>query len=938
MIRRWAFALLLCISAAHAQTPLGADVEIFGDIPEAAKKAPDVIRPAANLLLNIFGGRRRATAEVRAKVEGMEHTLRFHDGRQMRGKLLNLTKDEITWSRIDVSEPLRFGRGDVRRITLSGNADSGDAQMFVQAAATEKKPEPTSLASVKLAGSDWLHGEVSSADGQTFSIQLPGSAIFTVAREKIGWLYYGKEAVTGFGMDMASVDAWTVSGGPVEDAKEGRLRFTKNTHVAKSMLPPKRFEVSFELPVAEKAGTTALWLQPYTPRPNSYTTGTVVLTFREKEIERCIYEAGFKREKTSIPADAPAATDGWNRFRIFYDGVDRKISVLRNGKKVGEWALAEEGKQNRVQIRGLCFNRDDRGDLLIGKFRLQPWDGDFTALDKQFEGDRLALPATPTEGGMVTAIVGKTLTFSGVEKELKSGTMITLGEPGAGLADADALLIFGPSGEVSAADLAIQEGKATFRTHFAPQMEMEVARLATIAFVRKGAEPAISDVLVFKNGDELPGKLLVTTSGGALTWRTPAGFEVTIQPERVAGVRFAVAPLATVKPKVAVEAVEKVAASATMELRNGDRLAGELVSVSSEAVRFKHAILGERDIARLALWNYFVGPVLDGTSGWLDIDPEASSGGRVSTPDHWITLDGAFFTRQGISSSGEYSYLSRSGVKLPPRFEMRCEAVAFGENEPYFSLSLASKNGSNQLNLSFSYGELNIHGYSQRGNGRSFSAEVPTKDKFGDSKRRFVRLFVDSEKGSATIMCEGIILKKLGARKEEAMTGLGHTLSFYSYSGYSPTRLSNIWVGPWNGEVPETAKEPAASVALSNGDIASGEVRTMSGGKAIIATDVGEFELPMERIVTIEFGGVPSAEKAAGRVRLRDGSVVHVSEFRWEADTLSAKSAILGDVRFAATEIAELILAPAALRLPVGPLPVKAAPKPDNAKLEVVPQ
>lgn len=924
-----AITLLLTIPAAPAQNRLRADVDIFGDVAET-KKAPDVIRPVANLLLNIFGRKSRTVGEAKvAKVEGMEHTLRFHDGRQMRGKLLELTKTEIIWSRVDVTEPLRFGRGDVRRVTLSG-VETGDAQMFNQSSATEKKPEPTSLATVKLAGADWLHGEVSSADGQTFSIQLPDSASFSVSREKIGWLYYGKEAVTGFGLELANVEAWTVAGGPVEDAKDGRLRFTKNQFVAKSMVPPKRFEVAFEVPVSAKGSPIGLWFQPYSPRPNSYTTGTVQLTLGESEIERCIYDMGFKREKLTIGADAPPATDGWHRFRIFYDGLDRKVSVLRNGKKVGEWALADEEKQNRVQIRGLCFNRGDQDDLLIGKFRLIPWDGDFAALDKPADGDRLSLPATPAENGKLTAIAGKTLTFSGAEKELKSGTMLTLGEAGAGLADADTLLIFGKSGELSAANLAIKDGKATFRTNFAPQVEVEAGRLATIAFIRKGGEPVVSDVLVFKNGDELPGKLVETANGAALKWRTPTGVEVTIQPDRVAGIRFSVPPIIRkpITPQSVKDEPAQVAkaapAAATLELRNGDRIPGELVSMSAENMRFKHSILGERDITRTALWNYFTGPVLDGTADWMDIDP--NSGGRVATPDRWISLDGAFYTRQGVNNSNEYSYLSRSGMKPLTRYEMRCEAQAFGDNEPYFSISLGSKSGNSQLNLSFSYGELNIHGYSQRGNSRSFSSEVALRDKFADSKRRFVRLFVDSEKGSTTIMCEGLILKKLGGRKEESMTGLGASMSFYSYGSYSPTRLSGIWIGPWNGDLPDAAKEPAPSVALSNGDVAIGEVRTVASGRATLATDVGEFELPLERITTVEFGGVPSTEKAIGRVRLRDGSVLHVSEFRWEADALSAKSAILGDVKFSAAEVSELILSPSALRLVAAPPPKKVEP------------
>ena len=69
-----AITLLLTIPAAPAQNRLRADADIFGDVAET-KKAPDVIRPAANLLLNIFGRKSRTVGEAKVgKVEGMEHT------------------------------------------------------------------------------------------------------------------------------------------------------------------------------------------------------------------------------------------------------------------------------------------------------------------------------------------------------------------------------------------------------------------------------------------------------------------------------------------------------------------------------------------------------------------------------------------------------------------------------------------------------------------------------------------------------------------------------------------------------------------------------------------------------------------------------------------------------------------------------------------------
>ena len=928
-----AAALLLAVATATpAQTPLGADVEIFGDDPApVSAPAPDLIRPAANLLMGLFGARRRAATPAEPKnatVPGMEQLIVFQDGRQMRGKLLEIAGKEVVWSRPDISQPLRFGRADVRRISLSGLTpiDDGSVQIFATASKSDSEPEPTSDGTVQFGGADWLHGEISSADGQSFGIQLPNSAKFAVSRGKIAWISFGKTPVTGFGLNMATVESWTMSGEGVEDAKDGRLLFKKNYFVGKTMNPPKRFEVSFELPVGKADETVAyLWLQPYQPRPNNYSNGTQSFGFGQNEIRRKFIDNGngIKDEKSAIPADAPAAVGGWNRFRVLYDGVDRKVAIVRNGKKIGEWKLGDDKLERPV--RGLCFNGENRTDMLLGNVLFRPWDGDLSALDKVIEGDRLAIPGSPTEGGEVTAITGKTIRFSGADKELKTGAFLALSEPGGTLTSGDATLSFDRNGELSVADLEIRAEKARFRTNFAPKLEIETKLLGTILFQKKISQ-AVGDILVFKNGDELPGKLIATNNGAALKWKTPSGFEVDIQPERVAGVRFSVKPPAPpVAPKPATDPTDvakpPIATLATLELKNGDRLPGELVSLEKDALRFKHKTIGEREIPRSLLWSYFPSLVTEGAARWLDSDPEST--GRRSTVDRWITVDGAYFARVNSPSSNEYAYLSRSGMKLPPRYEIRCTAVSM-TGEPYFTLSLTSAKSTSNLNMSFSSGEMNINGYSQRTNGRSFSVEVPLRDKFKmSSNLRTMRVFVDSEKGTTAIMLNGILVKKLGSKKEEVLPGLGDSISFSSYSSYSATKLSNLWIGPWNGEVPNAADPASGSVALKNGDVTPGNVLSLRDGKVVVATDVGEFEMPMERIVGIEFGGAPAPIKTAGRIRLRDGAVLNVDEFHFEADGIAGKSPVLGELKFATADVAELVLAPQPARFPSSPAPKK---------------
>jgi hypothetical protein len=190
-----------------------------------------------------------------------------------------------------------------------------------------------------------------------------------------------------------------------------------------------------------------------------------------------------------------------------------------------------------------------------------------------------------------------------------------------------------------------------------------------------------------------------------------------------------------------------------------------------------------------------------------------------------------------------------------------------------------------------------------------------------------MRLLVDSENGTVAVLLDGVLLKKLGTRKEDTFVNLGHTISFSTYSGYGATKLSNFWIGPWNGEVPGPGVSDGGSISLANGDVAVGKVLGMNEGKMKVETDVGEFELPINRISGIEFGGQPSPAKAEGRIRLKDGSIFHVDEFKWDGVSFSAKSAVLGDLKFAAADMAELILGPSPIRFPSAPVPPDAEKK-----------
>jgi hypothetical protein len=128
--------------------------------------------------------------------------------------------------------------------------------------------------------------------------------------------------------------------------------------------------------------------------------------------------------------------------------------------------------------------------------------------------------------------------------------------------------------------------------------------------------------------------------------------------------------------------------------------------------------------------------------------------------------------------------------------------------------------------------------------------------------------------------------------------------------GGLPTVFSNLWIGPWSGELPRAGGVADATTALTNGDVAPGVPQAMHEGKFSLETELGALEVPLENVVAVEFGGKLLPERAAARIRLADGTAVNVDAFNWDGRELTAHSATLGDLHLPGGVASELIFDP----------------------------
>ena len=128
--------------------------------------------------------------------------------------------------------------------------------------------------------------------------------------------------------------------------------------------------------------------------------------------------------------------------------------------------------------------------------------------------------------------------------------------------------------------------------------------------------------------------------------------------------------------------------------------------------------------------------------------------------------------------------------------------------------------------------------------------------------------------------------------------------------------FSNLWVAPWNGQLPGTGPAPAAaadSVLLANGDETQGTVGQGTPEMVQIESAVGPLDVPVSRLTMVEFGQRPAENQEGVRLRLTDRSVISVSAYRIENDVLIGQSAVLGEIKVPLAAVQEIVFGRLAL-------------------------
>ena len=914
--------------------------------------------PARNqIAIQANAVRRAADVEPAGKTDPEEpdptgpQVLEFADGNTVHGVLEGLDPDhrDLRWRRDDCSGTLSFSFPEIRRINFT----------------PPSLLPPSGHATIKFTGSDWLTADLVELVDRDIELQLPDGSRLSVDRDQVEWIYLSKNAAPECYDGPTSLAGWSSGGG--WNYRDGALRASGPTVVGRNFesLPDK---VDYQLDIDQGSIVDAFTIVLHGSSVLGAPQGenTIQLQFLgahlqmyaqvngSMQVQNIEELPGVNLSNSNGPDQAPfSALKGEVdphpkpfQLRILEDRTAGRLIIYVNGVKSKEWSIdkRKEG-ENRGCLTFQPMSWNSSSDQLISRVRVLPWDGRLPDEDGKdsppSEVDQVWLADGTVKSGRLEDSGGES-----VKLRTSSDEVIVLPRADISLLrfarvndppDEDppvARVILAHRGEFDVSAISFRDGKFVGQSDFSTAIPLSPSILRSLEFSRRTVPNTDAvDEMVFRNGDRIRGSLTGAGAGAKLRWRTTNGGDsVEFEPARIAGVLLA-------PPSAAGADFQNK--DVTIRCRNGDLLTAKKVLLEKDQLAFETQQAGALSISRNAIRAVYF--PMDGKAGVLSglvgasllesapselsaaytrtEKPKRNSPPRLGEP--WRYFNGAFTLLPGAYRSGS--------LRLGPQFDSMPQSVevSFDVTAPREPLAFAVQLFSTEQNsgylLQFQPQEVNIYDMQpiQRA-GRVPQQEFQFNGKINEAAHeRHVRLLAERSAGKVTILVDGVVLGQFGKPNPAHPRNLGTGITLVPQAGM-PCTLSNFWVGPWNGRMPETSapSKPNTtpdSVLLANGDETRGVIRGFGPQGVKLDCDAGPINLPADRVVMMEFGG--SAEVSTASTRLRFGSlgIVSTKSYQIENGQVVLSTELAGTLHLPLSDLREIVLAAAPAENPQTP-------------------
>lgn len=856
------------------------------------------------------------------------HVLEFADGSVLHGTVAGISGATITVRRSDASAPLAFPDKTIRRIILDHEPDP-DA--------------PALHATVQFVSGDWMVADVIAIRDSRADLRLASGQRLSVDRSQLDWIYLAEGSAPDVFQGPDSLDGWTSNGSWA--FKNGALQCTQMGNIGRSFqVMPEQMDLEFEMARGEvqRNFMVSLNFSASGPAPerqkNVNRNAWAQVRFNEGQLY--IYCAnGNQNVNHSVEiskAVQEAGGKGVARYRILFDRCRAgRLAVFINDRKVADQKVPQmpAGVWNgTMYFQPMRWSTD--ADWTISKIRLSPWDGQLPRESGRPAPDRmdgLSLYSGESRAGRLEVLLGGAIKFrssAGVEDIPRSEVrMLRFRRPENPLPPADPAtprLVLAQRGLWRAKEVKLNEGVLSLSTSFAGELNLKAAEVFSLLFSQpdSGPEAPPSDRLVFRNGDQLRGKLTSLNKPDSLGWSFAEAQAVDFQTRRLGGVLLAKRGEG-----------KSTVADVVVRFRSGDWLGGVFSSLDDSSVKF-HASFGrEISVTRSSVQSIYFGaaaapPVWEGAmdpEGWWkgQMGPNTSwfgysSGGQgLTLPKSKVYLDGAY----ALPGTGGQSGVGRRMESLPDRvelnFDVSCESMA----PTFYAQLFYEKKQPDGLMMQGWQGGMYLYDMQNNAKRRGFFNGQPQQVQYGDkvdsnAKRHRFRILADRKARKAVFFVDGVQVCQHARRGGEADgESWGDGFSLHPQGGSNATVVfSNIWVAPWNGQLPNALTTgDGQRVSLANGDEALCVVESGSPTELQVEFEGEQLNLPRQRVLSVDFGASPSpaptstSESPPPRMRLEKGGSFHTEDLKIANDTVTCRHGSLGEISLPLAAFSEIV-------------------------------
>lgn len=861
--------------------------------------------------------------------------LEFADGSQLHGTIegLDSAKKEIVWRGVDTSAPITFPLSQVSNWEFT----------------TRAKVDVKARATVKLTGGDWLAADVTGLRDGQIQLRLGDGTALAVDRSHVEWIHFSKSAAAECYDGPRDLSGWVSNG--AWTYRDGALRASQPSVIGRLFdALPDQVEYQFEFDQGASFRAFAVLLHGTEAAARGFGPGMVRLMINDTNLQLWSQRGDdMKQEQVDLSKILPALpknVDGTpakrkpTRWRIFENRPAGRLVVFIDGRKVADWNLGKgKAGENRGGFSFQPMAWSANSEQSLSKVRVTPWDG-YVPVDDALEGvrpktDQAVLAGGETKDGRIESLTGDKVKLGGALVAREQIALLRFARP-ENPPEEDppvARVRLAQRGEFDVAALGFRDGKMRLRTNFAGELALPVAALRGIEFSHLAPVPGkVADMIVFKNGDQLRGTLEASASGQKLRWlAAPEKPPVEMETGRMAGVL--IAPRGE-RPAGKVGVLARC--------RNGDFVAGDLASLDKESLTLENGAAGRLAIARdrvqaLYFSNEGKLPVLDGAwerETWeagLELNRDSvearnkRAAERKTAPARWTYFDGAFSVKRATpnrtqsNSTGNFN-LGQLVEGMPQRVDFSFDALG-RKNQFFFSAYLFSEPDLPGYMMQLHPAGMFIYdtGGQQRGRVAVQQQQIQFGNKVkADAPVHRIRVLADRPTGRVTILVDGVVVGNFGPKVGAPPRNLGRGLGLMPQQNMDGS-FANLWIAPWNGQVPGTAPAgpvPPDSVLLANGDEALGTVGTATGEALQLESEVGVLDLPLKRLVSVDFGAGPAEPASGVRFRLADRSVFTATAYRIEKDRVVCQTAVAGEVTFPMSAVQEIVFAAASAQAP----------------------